>query len=168
MSTYKKMDSIFYLFCYRFDVIRRDRHHPNLRAPNGHSKNTETHATHEKHDQIIQATSKYKIDLLGLADININYTQVGPTNQWKDRFKKLRTNSHCATNTYTLPHKKNVCSEELHTSQHQQQAIKSKTKEKTPRVWDDGPGPSSPENEVSKLGSSQGTAQSEIQATGQA
>jgi hypothetical protein len=37
-------------------------------------------ASHEKHDQIIQATTKYKINLLGLAEININYPRVRPTN----------------------------------------------------------------------------------------
>jgi hypothetical protein len=38
-------------------------------------------AKHEKHDQILHAISKYKIELLGLAEININYKQVGATNQ---------------------------------------------------------------------------------------
>jgi hypothetical protein len=66
-------------------------------------------ATHERHDQIIQATTKYyKIDLLGSAEININYTRVGPTNQWKDRFKKLRTNSHCATNIHSTSQDKRL------------------------------------------------------------
>jgi hypothetical protein len=44
---------------------------------------------------------KTKIDLLGMAEINVNFKKTGPTNQWKDRFKKLRTNSHCATNIHT-------------------------------------------------------------------
>jgi hypothetical protein len=33
---------------------------------------------------------------------------VGPTNQWKDRFKKLRTNSHCATNAHTTSNERRV------------------------------------------------------------
>jgi hypothetical protein len=40
--------------------------------------------------------------MLGMAEINVNFKQTGPTNQWKDRFKKLRANSHCATNIHTI------------------------------------------------------------------
>jgi hypothetical protein len=45
-------------------------------------------AHHEKHDQIINAIQKHKIDVMGLAELNINLTRLGPRNQWKDRFKK--------------------------------------------------------------------------------
>jgi predicted extracellular nuclease len=55
----------------------------------------------EKHDRITTSLEKTKIDMLGMAEININFKQTGPTNQWKDRFKKLRTNSHCSTNIHT-------------------------------------------------------------------
>jgi hypothetical protein len=65
-------------------------------------------AKHEKHDQILHAISKYKIDLLRLAEININYKQVSATNQWMDRFKKLQTNKHCATNHHTTSQDKRV------------------------------------------------------------
>jgi hypothetical protein len=43
---------------------------------------------HDKHDLIIQAMAKYQIDILGLAEININFNRVGPTNQWKDRLTR--------------------------------------------------------------------------------
>lgn len=65
-------------------------------------------AYHEKHDQITQSMEKHKMDVLGMAEININFKKVGPTQQWKDRFKKLRTNSHCATNEHTTPNEKRV------------------------------------------------------------
>jgi hypothetical protein len=65
-------------------------------------------AKHEKHDQILHAISKYTLDALGLAEININYQQVGSLNQWIDRFKKLRTNKHCATNRHTTSQDKRV------------------------------------------------------------
>jgi exonuclease III len=51
---------------------------------------------------------KHKMDVLGMAEININFKKVGPTQQWKDRFKKLRTNSHCATNEHTTSNEKRV------------------------------------------------------------
>jgi exonuclease III len=62
----------------------------------------------EKHDRITTTIEKQKIDILGLAEININFKQTGPTNQWKDRFKKLRTNSHSATNIHTTAKEKQV------------------------------------------------------------
>jgi hypothetical protein len=65
-------------------------------------------AYHEKHDQITQSMIKHKMDVLGIAEININFQQVGPTNQWKDRFKQQRTNSHCATNQHTTSKDKRV------------------------------------------------------------
>jgi hypothetical protein len=65
-------------------------------------------ANHDKHDLITQAMVKYQIDILGLAEININFNRVGPTNQWKDRFKKLSTNSHCATNRRSTSQDKQV------------------------------------------------------------
>jgi phage regulator Rha-like protein len=65
-------------------------------------------AYHEKHDQIIKSIEKHKMDVLGMTEININFKEVGPTNQWKDRFKKLRTNSHCATNEHTTSKEKRV------------------------------------------------------------
>jgi hypothetical protein len=46
--------------------------------------------------------------MLGLAEINIHFKRVRPTNQWKDRFKRLGTNSHCATNTHSTAHDKRV------------------------------------------------------------
>jgi hypothetical protein len=55
----------------------------------------------EKHDRITTTIEKQKIDILRLAEININFKKTGPTSQWKDRFKKLRPNSHCATNIHT-------------------------------------------------------------------
>jgi hypothetical protein len=51
---------------------------------------------------------KHQIDLLGMAEINVNFHKVGPTNEWKDRFKRLRTNSHCATNVHTNANEKKV------------------------------------------------------------
>jgi hypothetical protein len=46
--------------------------------------------------------------MLGLAKININFKKVGPTNQWKDCFKQLGTNSHCATNIHSTANDKRV------------------------------------------------------------
>jgi hypothetical protein len=65
-------------------------------------------ANHDKHDLIIQDMAKYQIDILGLAEININFNRVGPTNQWKDRFKKLGTNSHCTTNRHSTSQDKQL------------------------------------------------------------
>jgi hypothetical protein len=55
----------------------------------------------EKHDRLTTTIEKQKTDLLRMAEINVNFKQTGPTNQWKDRFKKQRTNSHCTTNIHT-------------------------------------------------------------------
>jgi hypothetical protein len=58
-------------------------------------------AHREKHDRITTTLEETKVDLLGMPEINVNFKQTGPTNQWKDRFKKLRTNSHFTTNIHT-------------------------------------------------------------------
>jgi hypothetical protein len=42
-------------------------------------------ANHEKHDLLLHAITKYKIEMLGLAEININFKKVGPTNQPMER-----------------------------------------------------------------------------------
>ena len=65
-------------------------------------------AYHEKHAQITTSIEKHKMDFLGLAEINLNLKKVRPTNQWKDRFKKLNTNSHCATNEHTTSEEKRI------------------------------------------------------------
>ena len=37
-----------------------------------------------------------KIDILGMAEINLNFNTISPKEQWKDRFGKLKTNTfHC-------------------------------------------------------------------------
>jgi hypothetical protein len=41
------------------------------------------------------------MDLLGLAEINLNFKQMIPSEQWKHRFGKLKTASKCATNIHT-------------------------------------------------------------------
>jgi exonuclease III len=65
-------------------------------------------AHHEKHDQIINTIQKHKIDVLGLAEVDINLPRLGPTNQWKNRLRKIRTNAHCATNKHTTSTAKRV------------------------------------------------------------
>jgi hypothetical protein len=65
-------------------------------------------ANKEKHDRITTSMKKHQIDLLGMAEISVNFHKVGPTNQWKDRFKRLRTNSHCATNVHTNANEQKV------------------------------------------------------------
>jgi exonuclease III len=65
-------------------------------------------AYHEKNDQVTKSMEKHKMDVLGMAEMNIKFKKLGPTHQWKDRFKKLRTNSHCATNEHTTSNDKRV------------------------------------------------------------
>jgi exonuclease III len=56
---------------------------------------------HEKHDRITNAIKKHEMDVLGLAEINLNFPQLGPNQQWIHRFPKLQTNSHYSTNKHT-------------------------------------------------------------------
>jgi hypothetical protein len=84
-------------FCYGF---------ANINGPPSMAK-------HDKHDQILHAISKCNLNLLGLAEININYKQVVSLKQWIDRLKKLRRNKHCATNQRTTSQDKRVLLEEF-------------------------------------------------------
>ena len=43
-----------------------------------------------------------------MAEINLNFKKIGPTHQWKDRFKRPHTNSHHATNEHTTANDKRV------------------------------------------------------------
>jgi hypothetical protein len=57
--------------------------------------------THEKQDLITQTIENYEIDVLGLAEINLNLSRLDPHQQWQHRFSRLKTNSHCSTNTHS-------------------------------------------------------------------
>jgi predicted extracellular nuclease len=56
---------------------------------------------HEKHDQITNTITRHDIDVLGLAEINLNFPALTPNQQWIHRFPKLPTNSHYSINEHS-------------------------------------------------------------------
>ena len=63
----------------------------------------------EKHTQIINIINKLHIDLLGIAEINLNLSCLPSSQQWKERFKHLlHKHTICSTNTNTTAIKKIV------------------------------------------------------------
>jgi hypothetical protein len=73
-------------------------------------------AHHEKHDQIVINTiQKHKIDVLGLAELNINLLRLGPTNQWKAKFKTITDQLALRyKQTHNINRKKSVRRNSLH------------------------------------------------------
>jgi hypothetical protein len=56
---------------------------------------------HEKHDRITNAMNKHEIDVFGLAEVNLNFPQLGPDQQWIHRFPNLKTHSNYAINQHS-------------------------------------------------------------------
>jgi hypothetical protein len=58
-------------------------------------------ALHEKHQLLTQCMQKNSIDLLGLSEINLNFKNIIPSQQWKHRFAFQRHASHYAINEHS-------------------------------------------------------------------
>jgi hypothetical protein len=56
---------------------------------------------HDKHDQITHTIKHYDIDVLGLAELNLNFPTLTPNQQWIHRFPKLPTNSNYSINEHS-------------------------------------------------------------------
>ena len=59
------------------------------------------HDSHHKDNVITDCIPTHQLDLLGLAEINLNFNILRPPNQWKDRFKKLKTHKVHSYNTHS-------------------------------------------------------------------
>ena len=56
----------------------------------------------EKHQQIISLFDQLQLDSLGIAEVNLNFSRLPSSQQWKERFKGLHHSyTTCSTNIHT-------------------------------------------------------------------